>query len=148
MLGGCPKPKYGFAEAIRRTREWGMAMAYAEICDLANAGVKYAEAGRQTAALRMARILLTAPEDAKGAEGESNILKAARVIIALYKATGEPGWALCAKRIANMAQGAGKIEDAAQILEEAGFESDAAIARSELRLSQWADQVDAGEKKK
>ncbi|MDD2655848.1 MAG: hypothetical protein PHQ80_04235 [Candidatus ainarchaeum sp.] len=138
-MGEHPRPKWGLWSSN------GVMLRVAKLREekgrLAAAGIGYAEAGRHSHAFKVAKRLLESPERTGG--DESNLLGAARIIIALYKATGEPAWAGCAERMGAWAQQNGMLEDAALIFEESGFESAADIVRSQLRLSIWADGVGA-----
>jgi hypothetical protein len=145
-FGECPRVKMGFVAALGHRREWGLARQFNKRGDPGNAGLWYAEAGRHSAALKMARKLLAAPEDTKGAGRESNLLQAARIIIALHKSTGDAALAMCAQGMARKAELEGRLEDAARIFEEAGFQHDAARASQNLRLSVWAENVNDGKK--
>lgn len=137
MLKGCPRAKWGLLSSDGITAK--AAGRFEERHELGPAGMAYVAAGKHSAALRTVRKLLAEQENGKG--GESNFLKAARIIIALHKATRNQGWAQCAKRMADKAQEAEKHEEAAQILEEAGFSHEAELARKDLRLSVWAETV-------
>ncbi|MEW5996561.1 MAG: hypothetical protein AB1657_03130 [Candidatus Micrarchaeota archaeon] len=108
---------------------------------LFEAGIAYVECGKHSNALRMVRAILADGFQSPVSGSESSCLRAARIIIALWKSTGDDGWRLCAERLGRKAQEEGNLEDAALIFEEAGFGHAAALARKNLRLSTWSDSI-------